>query len=793
MLFKNVFKTLQKQYVQLFLLGLIIILSSFLYTTMEYAIAGVMEPTEEYFEEANQEDFAVSMLDIILEDDVNHIIANCPTVVGLPPESWPFTISGLKNIDVDCYYSVLDRRTELISETYDDIELEIRESKDVYYSTNGESYRIKFLKDMSVINTSFFVEGVAPSSNDEIAVAETFANLNDLIVGDIITVAEKDYTISGFVLFPDYNLPMFGADFVLDNKTQTLGLLTDEEFENLEESVSFELAGVFLNDMNDDLFEQNVIDDYNDQENLDYVTRIVLTINNVRSGAIYAELSGGRAYTIMLSLMIAAIALMIVGIMVSRVLHAQRGPIGILKSMGYTNNQITLPYIVFIFILALPTIFIGYYLGLLAAVPFKDMFMSFYLLPHKPIEQTTMTLIVAVVVPLFFVVGLGFFIVRRLLNQKPVTLLNPEVTSSSNFVTKRVGKYLKRFKITSKLQHLLLYRNIVKFVVFLVGMFYAAYLILFSFSMNGLFDRMIFNYYENTSHEYIGYCEYGSACDVTGTQEKVIELPSALLDDDDIVLVGLHSDNELHPLYDKKDVEITSKLDEGIIITESLSKLQGLRKGDDVTIEIGDKSREVEIVGITYEYSGNKAYMNITDLSQLLTDTDNYHNTIYSETELDKDDYMVVITIQDVIDQVGSMQGFMNAFVVVMTIASILIGAIIIYILTVMTIEDNFYNISLFKVIGFNEREVNKMILGGYSIYGIVSFIASVPVAIASFYVMEIVFAQMYDMLFPLYFVWWHAVVSVFIFLAIFYVGAYAAKRRLQKVSLQEAMKLYQV
>ena len=89
MLFKNVFRTLKKRYIQLILLGLIIVLSSFLYTTMEYAIAGVMSPTEEYFEEANQADFAISMIDTILEDDVNHILSNCSVVNTLPFEQWP--------------------------------------------------------------------------------------------------------------------------------------------------------------------------------------------------------------------------------------------------------------------------------------------------------------------------------------------------------------------------------------------------------------------------------------------------------------------------------------------------------------------------------------------------------------------------------------------------------------------------------------------------------------------------------------------------------------------------------
>jgi putative ABC transport system permease protein len=760
---------------------------------MEYAIGGVMEPTENYFEESNQEDFAISMIDILLEDDITYLSTNCSTLEALPMDNWPFTVTGVKGIDSACYYDVLDNRLNIIMSEYEDIDLEIREYKDVYFTYETDTYRIRFLKDMETINTSFFVTGRSPLSDLHIAVAETFAKSNNLELGDRITINETIYTISGFVLFPDYNLPMFGSDFILDNKTQTVGMLADNAFESMEESTKFEVAGVFTGTMDVKTFDNKIIDTYRDNDKLSFVTNVLQTENNTRSGAIYAELSGGRAYGILLSLLVASIALMIVGIMVSRVLHSQRGPIGILKSLGYTNNQIAFPYILFIGVMTLPTVIIGYYLGLLAATPFKDIFMSFYLLPSNPIEQNIPTIIVAVVVPLGFILGLSFLIVRRLLSQKPVTLLNPEVTSKSNFITKRVGKYLKRLKITAKLQHLLLYRNIVKFLVFLIGMFYAAFLILFSFSLNGIFDRMLYDYYENTDHEYIGICEFGELCSVTGDAEKVIELPGALLDDENVIITGLSDDSSLHPLFDKKGKEITSLLSEGIVITESLRILNGVKIGDMLVLDVGTDSVEIEVVGITKEYSGEKAYMDIVQLSNMLVDTDDYYNAVYSSETLDEDDYDIVISTNDIVQQATNMQGFFNTFILMMTISSIVIGGIIIYILTVMTIEDNFYNISLFKVIGYNEKEINKMILGGYSLYGVIIFILAIPVALISFYLMEMIMGEFYGILLPFQFIWWHAPLSIGIFLVIFYIGAFQAKRRLTKVSLQEAMKMYQI
>lgn len=794
MLFKNVLRTLKKQYVQLFLLGIIITLSSFIYTTMDYSISGVLAPTETYFEESNQEDFAIGMLDILLEDDVQFMMDQCPSFLLLAPTSWPFTVSGVKEIDPTCYYGILERRVATIEATYDNINLEVRESKDVFFTSNDKSFRIRVLKGMDEINTSYLVEGEAPQTTSEIAVSNTFALKNDLDIGDTFTMKDKDYTVSGYVLFPDYSLSLLGTELILDNSTQTLALVVDDEFEALDEIVAFEIAGDLLQGFTDKEFTTSVIKDVRNQPQLDFVTNVVLTANNLRSGGIYADLAGGKAQGVLLSLLIASIALMIVGIMVSRVLHSQRGPIGILMSMGYTNNQITYPYIFFIIIMSLPAILLGYFLGVYAAEPLMMMYKEFYLLPNQPIQQTGLTIFVAVVLPFTFIVGLSFLIVRNLLNQKPVTLLNPEVTSSSNFLTKRVSKYIKNFKITTKLQHLLLYRSIIKFSVYLIGMFFAAFLILFSFSMNRIFDRMLYDYYESTSHNYVGYCNYEGPCLVNDQQNPVIELPSVIVNDEDASVYGLDQEEpQLHPIFNKKGEDITYELNNGIIITQSIKLTRGYDIGDTLEIVVGDKTISMKVVGISEEYTGNKMYVDREILSEALTNTPDYYNAVYSTTELTRDDYLVVVNIQDIIDQADSMQQFFTVMIGLMVGISIAIGAIIVYILTVMTIEDNFYNISLFKVIGYNDKEINKMILGGYTLYGVLIFISCIPLALVSFWGIEVFLAQYYDMLFPLRFVWWHAIASILIFYIIFNVAALNAKRNLTKVSLQEAMKMYQV
>lgn len=788
MLFKNVFRTLKRQYVQLLLLGVIITLSSFIYTAMDYGVGGIKEPAEEYFEVANQEDFAISMKEITQTEDESFILSSCGLTVN------DISLSAFRSIDSDCYYSLIDYRLGIFSNTYDDITMELREYKNVNYDLNGDSHKLRILKDNDTVNLSFFTKGVTPQNNTEIAIGETYANANNLDIGDKINVEGTDYTISGFVLFPDYSLAILSEVLVFDNKTQSLALLSDDSFEDITTPVGFHIGGVINNGLSNKDFESLVLDDYRTNDDIYFVTSILLTEMNMRSGAIYGEIEGGEASGLMLSILIASIAILIVAIMVSKILQSQRGAIGILKSMGYKNSEITLPYVFFIAILAFPALITGYFLGVIAAEPFKNAYLIFYLLPSGPITQSISTFVVAVVVPLSFITILGYIIINKILSQKPVVLLNPQVSSKANFFTKIMGRYLKKLRITRKLQHLLLYRNTVKFIVFLVGMFYAAFLILFSLSMVGLMDRTVIDYYDNTDHNYIGYCSFDSICEApSGTQESVIEIPGVLMDKEEMYLVGLNTDSKIHKLYDSRDKNITSKLEDGLIITKSFSLVKGFKVGDDVLIEIGDRSVEIEVVGITTEYNGNKGYVNIDDLSILLTTNTGFHNVVYSETELDPLNYVTIISTSDIIEQTREMQVLFDMMMFVMIAVSIAIGAIVVYILTVMTIEDNFYNISLFKVIGYNNKEIDKMILGGYLLYGIIIFLITIPYAILAFWGLQLLMARTYNVVMPFEFSIWHSFVAIGIFVILFYLGAFVAKKKLSKISLQEAMKMYQI
>ena len=316
MLLKNVIKTLRKKWMQLVAIGFIIILSSATYTMMFYGLSGIEEPTEAYLSDYNQEDFAVEMLNRVTLEEAAYPIAAALLARGF------YSLSDIKKVEPSTFYKLMENRIAEFEASYRDVSLELREYKNTSYTYQGQSHKALLVKDGETINLSYMEEGRKPSADNEVAVTKVYADKNDLTIGDALLIKNKSYRVTGFVLFPDYTLPMFDETFNLDTGLQTLLLMSDKEYENFDDKESFRLAGMNLS--------EESIDTTYDKEELPFVSQIADTQTSMRSGAIYDELTQGKVMALGLSIFIAAIAVIIVSILIYNLLHAERGQIGIL-------------------------------------------------------------------------------------------------------------------------------------------------------------------------------------------------------------------------------------------------------------------------------------------------------------------------------------------------------------------------------------------------------------------------------------------------------------------------------
>lgn len=738
--------------------------------------------------ETNQEDFSIEIIDGLMPNELKYIHPSKQA------EYATYRLMELKKVDYGLYKGILKSREEAFLEQYLGYELEVRSFKDIDFDVADESHTIRLFRPAELINLTYVSSGRLPKGPHEIAVNDVYARHNNLSIGDSMVIGNEHYVVTGFVMFSDMNLPMLGTEFILDSSKITIGTVDARTYEKLKGEEKFYIAGKAQDESVMDTFKDAVIDDVKEHEALDFITQVVPTENQLRSGMIYEELRMGKAATLGICIFIASIAVMIVGILISKILKNEKVQIGVLKALGYLPSEIAVAYILLLLFIGVPMLLLGHYCGMVAAQPMKAFYLEFYLLPNEPITTQPIVFVTAVFVPLIFILGVSFYMIRSMLSKDTIDLLKVGGEEKMPRFAKWVGNSLKGVKAQTKFKYTFIFKNTSKFILFFWGIMFSGMLILMSFMMVDFFDKMTIEQYQNTNYVYDGYLDPSKPKPkVKSGEEKFLTIGNAFYEGEVISLRGLEVPNELYKLHNKKGEEITHKLSEGVVVNQSFSIAYGAKVGDELMIEIGDEVYTKEVVAISRDYGDNVVYLEITELSLNATENKSKRlfNGVYSTQALDEDMYLSVSNKYDIMNQAEMMQGFIKVAVYSMVGSAIFISALILYVLTTMTVEDNYYNISLLKVMGYNKKEVNNMILNSYLIYAIFTYLVSVPLTYLCTQVMVQYFSAAFGLVMPLEMQLWHIPVGLVIVIAIFEIGTFSAKRHIQKVSLQEVLKAY--
>ncbi len=770
---KHVLRTFKKKWSTLLLLGVIIFLSSFIYTVISSAVNGLSGPAERFFEETRQEDVSISVLpfldsewDACIPDDVA-------------------TMEALYLRDRACHRRLIDLQVSLFEHGFDDIAFEARLYKDLQIRLDDSRHSLRVFKDTQRINRALIVDGEKPTADDEIAIGALYAENNGLTLNDTLDVMGETYTITGFVLFPDYNLPIIDHPFLFDSRYQALGLMDEAAFDALPLAPAYSIAGVFLSDEAKTRF----VDDFETYELFHYATYI-LTENNIRSGAIYGEIAGSTAMGVFLSVMIALIGIIIVGMVMSKTLNKERGAIGVLKALGVKDAEIRTPYLVFLAVFTLAFLTAGYVVGFAFAPAMRDLFLTFYLLPEDAIPFSAVDVAVAIVVPFVVIMGLSWWIIARLLAEDAFHLLRPKLAEVKPARFKRMQALFEKFGVLTRFQLKQLVRSPAKVAAYVIGIFLAIYAVFLGFSMLDVFERTLPAYYDSIDVKETGFCDPLAPCDATGG-EGVIQL-DVFVDDERALLIGLDADTQRHPLEDRRGRDLRERLSEGLVISKSFQDLTNVRVGDVLRVEFLDTRFEREVVAVADVYPGAYVFTEREALALEIGADADYFNVVYASEALDEADFVKVLRTDVILEQTAMMNDLVQVMMYVIIGGAFLIGVIVIYILSVLSVEEQFYNISLLKVVGYENAEIHTMMLGGYLKLNALVFLLSVPLGFVSTMVLKRIFIDVYDYMMPLRLLWWHILLTLAMFIATYVLGNLRAKRSVDTVSLQEALKVYQ-
>lgn len=562
-------------------------------------------------------------------------------------------------------------------------------------------------------------------------------NLN-LNVGDKITLNYKDSKITekivGLVNTPDH---MY---FVKDD---TEIFPTHKDFGFVYLSINeFPLEYSIFNKVIVDIDDTSKIEETKSIIENNVQSAIAVTDRNssVSYESYNSEIEEGDTYSRVFTFLFLFIAILSVVTTMNRFVKKERMQIGTLKALGFKNNKIIKHYVSYGFYISLIASILGIIAGRFTiGTYFLNTEATYFEIPvyNTVIVPEVYILAIFVVAMITLVTYLSC---RGILKESAVDALRVEIpkvkNTRFNFTTKGI---FRKASISTRWNLRDIGRNKSRSLMAIVGIIGCTMLLVCAF---GMLDTM--NAYLDWEFDIINSFEYKISLSNNYTEEQLKNLTDKYgraTSQNLGVEIKIGDKKETNSLivndakeslrYTNHNKEYMYLEDNGIYITEKLSKKYGLNTGDEIFWHIfGDDTwYTCKIVGI-----------NRDPQSQILNMTRNYYeslglkyraDSLYTNDDLsDVKTLEGVDTIQSIANLKSGMQSMlstMKTMIVILIAVSAILGFVIIYNLGILSFSEKQYQFATLKVLGFKNRQISKIFVKQNLWIAVVGIILGLP------------------------------------------------------------------
>ncbi len=669
-----------------------------------------------------------------------------------------FTKKDLDDVKKISNVSNAERKLELTMTDNDDEDksylVSIIESNDIskFYVKEGD----KFDKNKSGVWLDYF-----------------YAKENNIKIGDKISFKYDGYVfkekVLGIIYVPDHVYDVKDASqlmpnhktygFVYMSVNETKEFIKYQAKEKIRKETNSEVSDEFFNKLNpnfnylDYIPFNYIMVDVNNKDNNNQVkddieknisnTIATVSIEDTSSYAMYqGEIDEGKAYVGIFSGLFLFIALLSVITTMTRVVKNQKLQIGTLKALGFSKLKITIHYVGYGFWVSLVGAALGIILGkyFLGSV-FLNLEMSFFEVPNGKVFINPKTYLVALLVIIVISI-ITFMTSYKELKKKPADSLKNELpkikNGSLNLTTKGI---FKKLNFASKWNLRDIFRNKFRTITGIIGIVGCCTLIVCALGMLNSMNYFIklqfddlYNFdYKLSLKENISEANLKSITNKYGnntSETLAIEIKDQNDNRESNTIFVDDSNGYIRFIDDKYNF---TKLDssDGIYVTYKFA--------DKYDIKIGDK--------VKWHVYGNKKYYESKVVGfykdpqvQGLTATKEYIESfgitykpdcLYTDKDLSKiknlKDVEVIQNINELKEAINNMFSMMKKMIIIIVVFAVLLGVVIIYNMSILSFGEKEYQFATLKVLGFNNRRIEKIFSLQNSLICIVSIILGLP------------------------------------------------------------------
>lgn len=714
---KKILREIKLNKMQFFNIFIMVFLGVFVFAGVHAYMDGMKISGDKYYESNNLQDIWLSG-ENFTDEDLKNVKE----------------ISNVKNAE-----RILNIRTEL--ENYKDVSLDTN-----FIETNE-------------ISKMYIVDGEEFSKDKKGVWLDSYLAKNlDLKVGDEITFKYKDYEmkekILGLITVPDH---------IYSVKDESTIFPTHKDF-------GFIYLSVNEFPIQDYMIYNQIIVDIDDTDKIDETKRnienniksaIAVTDRNASSSyqSYNSEIEEGETYSKVFTFLFLFIAILSVVTTMNRFVKKQRTQIGTLKALGFKNRKIIKHYVSYGFYVSLLASILGLILGkYVLGTFFLNMEAQYFEIPvYNTILISSVYILAIIVVVLITIVT--YLSCRGILKESAVDALRTEIPKVKNTKFDLTTKGIfKKSSISTRWNLRDIGRNKSRSIMAVVGIIGCTMLLVCAF---GMLDTM--NSYLDWEFNKISNFEYKLSLSNNYTNEQLekltdkygkstsetlgIEIKNGDKKEANTLVVN---DAKDYLKYTNHNREYMDLKDDGIYITEKLSKKYNLNIGDTISWHIfGDNTwYTCKIVGLNRDPQNQN--LNMTRKYYETLGLTYRADSLYTDENLSEtkslDGVDIIQSKANLQEGMESMLDTMKTMITILIVVSAILGFVIIYNLGILSFTEKQYQFATLKVLGFKNQQIKKIFIKQNLWLSIIGIVLGLPLGfIMVDYIFKSALGENYD------------------------------------------------
>ncbi|MCT4430607.1 ABC transporter permease [Lactococcus cremoris] len=417
-----------------------------------------------------------------------------------------------------------------------------------------------------------------------------------------------------------------------------------------------------------------------------------------------------------------AIALLVSLTTMTRFVEEERGNLGLLKALGYSNREIRKKFMVYGLVSSGLGALVGTIIGhtFLPLAVFKA-YTASSTFSNLRLTFSPLWTIVAFAIAIACSLLPAYWVVRKELKEVPASLFLAKVPKAgSRILLEKIDFIWKRMSFTYKVTARNLFRYKKRMLMTIFGVAGCTALLVMGFGIRDSISGLASKQFGQILHYDMIAIEKNKVSD----KEKEA---SGKLEKQEVSLIATNQSDDLSKYVSLESRKNNQKIvlnDSGAVISEKFAELLGLKVGDSLTLKDDEnKPVRIKVSAITEMYMGHYIFMNqsvyqkvfkkdfMTNGQLIKLKNASVNNIQKMSAQLMQENGIQAISQNSDLKKV--IESFMygiNSVMIVLITCAILLAIVVIYNLTNINVSERIRELATIKVLGFYDREVTLYI-----------------------------------------------------------------------------------